>query len=71
MALMHEEIKAQVLSHEKGDVSIDISIGITSFPTFGMNAEDLLNRADNAMYYAKSHGRGRIQIDEVGLDPQK
>jgi len=71
MALMHEDIKAQVLHHEKGDVMIDVSIGITTFPEFGIDAEDLLNRADNAMYYAKSHGRGRIQVDEVGLDPQK
>lgn len=63
IANMHEEMKATATKHEGEDVFIDVSIGITAFPEFGTSAEDLLNRADNAMYYAKEHGRGRIQVD--------
>lgn len=67
MALMHEEIKQTTLHYDGEPVYIDISLGITNYPEFGENAEDLLNRADHAMYYAKDHGRGRIQMDDDSL----
>lgn len=67
MALMHEEIKQTALHYDGEPVYIDISLGITNYPEYGENAEDLLNRADYAMYYAKDHGRGRIQMDDDSL----
>lgn len=33
-----------------------ISVGISLFPADGVNAEDLLGRADSAMYQAKKNG---------------
>jgi diguanylate cyclase (GGDEF)-like protein len=80
MALLHEEIKNTPLklndsciNKEINDVTnneirIDVSIGVTTYPQFGKNAEDMVNRADNAMYYAKRHGKGRIQLDEEDLN---
>lgn len=65
---MHEELKKQPLYYNKDRlVYINISIGITAYPDFGSSAEDLLNRADNAMYYSKEHGRGRITVDAADL----
>lgn len=65
---MHEEIKKEPLYYNKDRlVYVNISIGITTYPDFGTDAEDLLNRADNAMYYSKGHGRGRITVDAVNL----
>jgi two-component system, sensor histidine kinase LadS len=40
-----------------GDVRINISIGVACFPRDGRTAEQLLDRADMAMYAAKAAGR--------------
>ena len=42
------------------DVSLSASIGIAVFPGDGRTVEELLARADTAMYRAKSTGRGRV-----------
>ena len=39
---------------------LSASIGITLFPTDGDNSEDLLKKADTAMYRAKDDGRNRF-----------
>jgi len=39
---------------------ITISLGIASFPTDGEDAEDLIKKADSAMYYAKQMGGNKI-----------
>jgi diguanylate cyclase (GGDEF)-like protein len=39
-------------------VRIGASIGIAHFPPHGMNAEELLDAADQAMYQAKQAGKG-------------
>lgn len=39
---------------------ITISLGIASFPADGKDAEDLIQKADSAMYYAKQMGRNKI-----------
>lgn len=65
---MHEELRKEPLYYNKDRlVYINVSIGITAYPDFGSSAEDLLNRADNAMYYSKDHGRGRITVDALDL----
>jgi diguanylate cyclase (GGDEF)-like protein len=38
------------------------SIGLVAFPEHGSTAENLLTRADIAMYQAKREGRGRIEV---------
>lgn len=60
---IHENIKAQELTHNGTVVKINVSIGVTDYPVSCSNPADLLNRADWAMYYSKQHGRGRITID--------
>lgn len=66
---MHDELKKEPLFYNKDRlVYINVSIGITAYPNFARDAEDLLNRADNAMYYSKEHGRGRITVDASSLN---
>lgn len=66
---LHNEIKNEPLNYNnEKDVYINVSMGITYYPEFCDSAEGLLNRADNAMYYSKKHGRGRITLDSWQLD---
>jgi diguanylate cyclase (GGDEF)-like protein len=44
-------------SADNGDVFITASIGVSSYPTDGLDARTLLRNADRAMYRAKTEGR--------------
>ncbi len=48
-------------------LSANASIGISVFPRDGDNADDLIRRADAAMYSAKDHGRGQSRFYTAGL----
>jgi diguanylate cyclase (GGDEF)-like protein/PAS domain S-box-containing protein len=43
-------------------LDINVSIGVSTYPSDGQDAEGLMNRADNAMYEAKEHGRNNYQF---------
>lgn len=47
---------------EKEAISISTSIGISIYPDDGMEANDLIKRADMALYAAKSSGRNQYQF---------
>lgn len=68
VAELHQNIKDEPLFHEDKEVHINVSIGISSYPELASSGEKLLLRADNAMYYSKEHGRGRITIDSSTLE---
>jgi diguanylate cyclase (GGDEF)-like protein len=46
------------------------SIGISSFPTDGLTADELIHTADLALYHAKALGRNRLVLYEPSLDRQ-
>ncbi|MGE0766596.1 MAG: EAL domain-containing protein [Hyphomicrobiaceae bacterium] len=48
--------------------SIGTSIGIALSPQHGIDPDELLKRADIAMYHAKSSGRGQFSMFETGMD---
>lgn len=65
---LHEEIKAlEIIYKETTIVKVNVSIGLSALPTVAKNVESLLHRADNAMYYSKNHGRGKLIIDYDSL----
>jgi len=43
---------------------ITLSVGIAGYPGSGNDAEELLRKADEALYRAKTEGRDRIVVDE-------
>jgi diguanylate cyclase (GGDEF)-like protein len=49
------------------DVGIGASIGIALSPEHGTHADDLLKKADLALYHAKASGRNRYAIFEAAL----
>lgn len=62
---MHEQIKEKEFNYEGNIVHINVSIGISSYPETCMQLDELLNRADFAMYQSKNNGRGCITIDKT------
>ena len=60
---MHEEIRTNIVEFEDLKISINTSMGLASYPETCSNIHEIVDRADQAMYYSKEHGRGRITID--------
>ena len=43
-------------------LDINVSIGVSTYPGDGQDAEGLMNKADTAMYEAKQRGRNNYQF---------
>ncbi len=65
---MHDEIVDTIVNFEGQEISINTSIGIASYPETCDNINEVLDRADQAMYFSKENGRGMIVID--GLEEE-
>jgi diguanylate cyclase (GGDEF)-like protein len=48
--------------------SVTISLGIAAYPIDGNGIEELIEKADTAMYVAKKSGRNRVAMYESGMD---
>ena len=55
-------INAMEQSQKAASGSVGVSVGISMYPNDGENGDDLIRRADSAMYDAKLHGRGRCSF---------
>ena len=60
---MHDEIESTVVEYEDLKVRVNTSMGVASYKDTCGNIEELVDLADKAMYYGKTHGRGMIVID--------
>lgn len=54
------ELRIPVPFSSAKELSVTASIGIASFPEDGRTAEDLLQRADEALYWVKTRGRDGV-----------
>lgn len=60
--ILAERLKEQISrEHFVKASAVSVSIGIASYPEDGQEIEDLIDKADRAMYYAKQRGRNRIE----------
>jgi len=50
------------------DLDVTVSIGVSTFPYDGQDAETLIKNADTAMYHAKENGRYNYQFFEKGMN---
>jgi len=61
-----KEISSVTVQYESTTVRTTASLGIVVYPEAGTEVEDLLARADIAMYHAKELGRSKYKVYEVG-----
>jgi diguanylate cyclase (GGDEF)-like protein len=60
-------VVAEKVRRAIGEVQLSIgamtaSFGVAAYPEDGLDAEQLLRRADGALYAAKEHGRDRVEL---------
>ena len=56
------EVKIPVPFSRSKELSVSVSLGISTFPQDAASIETLLEKADDALYWVKSHGRGGIAL---------
>lgn len=64
---LFEELCKQVVHYNEYDIPMSVSVGLTAYPEVCKDPDDLLKRADWCMYYAKEHGRHRINVDDGSI----
>jgi two-component system cell cycle response regulator len=57
---LREEIAAQTITSENGSFSVTLSLGVAEYPGDGLDRHELIEKADQALYYCKEHGRNRV-----------
>ncbi|PRP95491.1 Response regulator PleD [Enhygromyxa salina] len=57
---LREEIAAQTMTSDNGSFSVTLSLGVAEYPGDGLERHALIERADQALYYCKEHGRNRV-----------
>ena len=64
-ATVAEKVRAAIAVAQLGSGTVTASLGVAAFPEDAIDAEQLLRRADRALYAAKEHGRDRIELAEA------
>jgi two-component system cell cycle response regulator len=57
---LREEIGMMAMKSEHGTFKITISMGIAEYPTHGADRLELIEKADQALYHCKEHGRNQV-----------
>lgn len=58
---IREEVGEQVMTSENGSFKITISMGVAQFPVDGKARLELIEKADQALYFCKEHGRNCVK----------
>ncbi|MHB0996620.1 MAG: GGDEF domain-containing protein [Elusimicrobiales bacterium] len=66
------EVRVPVPFSKTRELRVTFSIGISTFPQDASTMDGLLEKADDALYWVKSHGRGKIALySEVAEEKKK
>lgn len=58
---IRRDLENTALGNIKKPHMITLSLGVASFPDDGKTADQIINAADQALYYAKERGRNRVE----------
>ena len=64
---LRKSIEKRQIYFRNEDVNISVSIGISFYPYHGSTGEELLHRADQALYEAKRRGKNCVVLFSEGL----
>ncbi len=57
------------LNFSNNDIkSVTVSIGVSTFPLYGMTGQDLVTAADTALYQSKQNGRDRVTAATLAIN---
>lgn len=60
--MLAEKVRSAIAGARLPVGQVTASLGVASFPEDGLDAEQLLRRADGALYLAKDRGRDRVEL---------
>jgi diguanylate cyclase (GGDEF)-like protein/PAS domain S-box-containing protein len=70
-ALRAEQLRVECagirIPHDGQDLSVTVSFGVATYPVHGQEAEDIVIKADKALYRSKQRGRNCVTIWGRGL----
>ena len=70
-----EKIRKKIESHfiYEGEVAVTMSFGISEYPTHGISDQELIEKADKALYFSKNNGRNRCSIwsEKIGNESKR
>ena len=62
---MFVEQKPEIVIQDEGlDLAVTISLGVATYPEHGESAEEIIIKADKALYHSKATGRNRVTVWE-------
>jgi len=69
---LRESVEKQIFpgAETQPQKKLTISIGLACYPEHGQNAEQIVNRADKALYFAKESGRNRTNIYNENIEKE-
>jgi diguanylate cyclase (GGDEF)-like protein len=56
---IRKEVEATTFETEQGPLKVTLSLGISTFPDVGRQKQQIIDRADQCLYFAKRNGRNR------------
>ncbi len=59
---------SEPIALSQGEVTVNTGVGVAIFPVDGHNLDDLLRKADVALYRAKAAGRGELRFFEALME---
>lgn len=58
---IRKDLEKEVFETDQGKLRVTISMGVSTYPIHGRKKEELIERADNALYAAKEGGRNQVR----------
>jgi diguanylate cyclase (GGDEF)-like protein len=68
---IRKDLEKAVFRTELGKLRVTISMGVSTYPDHAVSKEDLIERADIALYAAKEGGRNQVRTFEKQMLGQK